>query len=507
MRIKNTIKNSFTSLISYLYLFLVGVFLRKLFLETFSLEYLGYEGLFGSIFLLLSIAELGASGMFGYMLYSAIAQNDRNEISIIMGMYKKLYICIGLFVLFSGIVLFFFLPMIIVEDVEDWRYVRIIYLFHLFSTLSTYFLAYRRALYIAEQKAYVILKIEALYKTINTLCRVIVIFLFRNYILYLFVPFITNLLANINIWLRSKKDYPDIYSYDATWQDFKKRNAFLQLKSLLISKISTIIYTSSDNIIIARLVGIKNVGFYSNYNQIYNWGVQIVWSIIGPLNESTGNMIYSESKDKSKSFFDAFDLASYFLGTIGLCVIVCCFQKMIAFLYGTQYLLTIFTLIALGENFYVTEKGAAYNAFQNAIGHYETNRIYSVLSAVTNVVFSIIFGIYWGITGILLATIIGNVFIQAGRAHVVYKWLFTMEKIRKIVLKEINFFISANLTLLVVLYLTQRIQANLIGILLSIMISVIIPIVVGILFYFKTSMFISMKCYIMNSAKIVISKF
>ena len=80
MRIKYAVKNTVASLGSYLYLFIFGIYIRKLFLETFSLEYLGYEGLFSSIFLLLSIAEFGAGGMFNYMLYSAIARNDNNEI-------------------------------------------------------------------------------------------------------------------------------------------------------------------------------------------------------------------------------------------------------------------------------------------------------------------------------------------------------------------------------------------------------------------------------------------
>lgn len=504
MRIKNTIRNSLFSLGSYLYLFLVGIFIRKLFLENFSLEYLGYEGLFGSIFLLLSIAELGAGGMFGYMLYAAIAKDDRKEISVIMGMYRKLYSCIGTLVFVLGGILFFFLPYIIVDEVKNWSYVRAIYLIQLFTTLVTYFLAYRRALFIAAQKLYEIVKVETIFKTINSLVRVAVILLLKNYIIYLLVPFFTNIMINITIWEKSKKQYPDVYKYKATWEDFKVRKAFLQLRSLLLSKISTIIYTSSDNIILARITGIANVGYYSNYSQIYNFGVQVVWNTIGPLNESTGNMVNSESKEKSRRFFDAFDLFGYFIGTVGLCVIVCCFQKLISFLYGEQYLISIFAVLALGENFYVGEKAAAYNAFQNAVGHYETNRIYSVMSAVTNVIFSILFGLRWGLTGVLMATVIGNILIQIGRAHIVYKWIFMGEIISRVILKEIVFIITANISLALSVFLTQNINNNLMGVCVSVIIAIIVPALLGIVFYYKTKMFAAMMEYIVNSLKTIV---
>ena len=504
MRIKNTIKNSLFSLGSYLYLFLVGIFIRKLFLENFSLEYLGYEGLFGSIFLLLSIAELGASGMFGYMLYAAIAKDDREEISVIMGMYRKLYFCIGTFVFVLGGILFFFLPYIIVDEVKNWNYVRVIYLIQLFTTLVTYFLAYRRALFIAVQKSYEIVKIETAFKTINSLVRVAVILLLKNYIIYLLVPFVTNILTNIVIWEKSRKQYPDIYKYKATWKDFKDRNAFLQLRSLLLSKISTIIYTSSDNIILARITGIANVGYYSNYSQIYNFGVQVIWNAIGPLNESTGNMVNSESKEKNRRFFDAFDMFGYFLGMVGLCVIVCCFQKLIVFLYGEQYLISIFAVLALGENFYIGEKAAAYNAFQNAVGHYETNRIYSVMSAVTNVVFSIVFGLKWGLAGVLMATVLGNILIQAGRAHIVYKWIFTEERILRVILKEIVFIFTANISLAITVLLTQNIKSNLMGLFISVTIAIIVPVLLGIALFYRTKMFVAMMDYIENSLKTIV---
>lgn len=495
MRIKYAVKNTVASLGSYLYLFIFGIYIRKLFLETFSLEYLGYEGLFSSIFLLLSIAEFGAGGMFNYMLYSAIARNDNNEIRVVMGMYKKLYALIGIVVFVTGAGFFFLLPVIITDEVSNWNYVRIIYTIQLLTTFVTYFLAYRRSIFIVNQQSREVVRIDTIYKTMSSVTRIAVILVFQNYIGYLLIPFITNIASNLHIYVKSKKSYPEVFGYKASWNDFIVRDSFKQLKSLIVTKISTVIYTASDNVIITRMAGITAVGLYSNYNQIFTFGVQAVWNAISPLNESTGNLLHSESREKSKNFFEAFDFFSYLLGAVGLTVIGCTFQKIIAFLYGEQFLISEFAVIAMSEDFYVRERGAAYNAFQNAVGHYETTKVYSIISATANIVLSIIFGIKWGIVGILAATVIGNIFIQAGRAHVVYKWIFYQKK-SVVIIKEVFFLLTANLSFVLSFWLSHRIDSNLWGILICVVISVFIPVSMGCFFYFKSNMLKYMRFYI-----------
>ena len=71
MRIINFIKNSIYSLLSFLFLSLIGIYIRKLFTENLSIELLGLEGLFSNIVSILSLAELGVSSVINYSLYKA----------------------------------------------------------------------------------------------------------------------------------------------------------------------------------------------------------------------------------------------------------------------------------------------------------------------------------------------------------------------------------------------------------------------------------------------------
>lgn len=495
MRIKKTIFNSIISLSSYIYLLFVGIATRKLFLLNFPLEFLGYEGLFGSIFTLLSIADMGASGMFNYMLYSAIAKDDKNEISVLMGMYKTLYRIVGFTVLILGSLLFGCLPYIIKENIQDWSYVRFIFIIQLCNTMVTYFLAYRRAIFIASQEAYKTVKIDTIYSTFSAIVRFLVILIFKSYLIYLFVPLVFSITANIHIGIKAKKTYVSMFDHKAIWNDFKERNAFSQLKDLLITKISTVLYTSSDSIIMSRLLGIVTVGYYSNYSQIYNYGNTVLWKLIGPFNESAGNLVNLGSREKINRFFKAYDFLGVILGTMGLTVIGGFFQRVIGLIYGTEYLIPYLAVLAIGEDFYVRQRGMAYNSFQNAVGHYEVTKFYSVLATILNIILSIVLGIQFGLSGILIATVIANVFIQIGRACVVYKYVINAHLIT-IILKELLFAIVANTCLVINYIILSHFSNSIVELMIGFLIVSFICIIMIVAVFVKTDMF---HCFLLYS--------
>ena len=92
MRIFNILRNSLYSILSFVFISLLSIFVRKQFTEYLSIELLGIEGLFTNVVSILSLAELGISSVINYSLYKALASNDKNEINIIMNIYRYLYL-------------------------------------------------------------------------------------------------------------------------------------------------------------------------------------------------------------------------------------------------------------------------------------------------------------------------------------------------------------------------------------------------------------------------------
>ena len=84
-----------------------------------------------------------------------------------MSLYRYVYTIIGSFIVCIGVVLFFFLPIIVKNASVSWHYVQLVYVIQIATVLSTYFLAYKRTLFAANQKDYICIKIDMGCKILN----------------------------------------------------------------------------------------------------------------------------------------------------------------------------------------------------------------------------------------------------------------------------------------------------------------------------------------------------
>lgn len=489
MRIKKALKNIFYSLGSYALLMVASVFIRKLFITYFPVEFLGYESLFGSVFVILSMAEMGAGGMFNYMLYRAVAEHDDHEISILMQMFKQLYRVVGVFVAVAGSVLFFFLPLFVDSNVENWNYVCIVYWIQLATTLTTYFLAYRRSILIANQCEYEVIKIETNFKILNMVLRIGAIVLLQSYTMYLLVSVLCNILANFQIWRSVGKKYPNIRNIPVGLKDYQQRGVFTELRNLLISKISSTIWSSSDNILINAFLGIRITGIYGGYTMIYNSVNALVLKCTQPMVASIGNLMYEKpDKEKVKQFYKAYNLFCGFAATFCFVAFIVMFQPFLEFVYGKEYLLPMAFVVAFSANGYVGIKQQAICAFRNSIGNYKIDRNYSICSAVINVLFSLLLAEPFGIAGIATATVIAHLIIWAGRLVVVYCHYFEEGLLLEIA-KETGWIIVAALECSFVFWICAELPVSAGGIVLRGMVCVFVPNLINLILFFHTASF------------------
>ena len=72
MRIKNSLKNTISSIMSLLLLAVLGFVSTKYFISYLGIEYNGINGTFTNIISILAITELGIGGAITYNLYKPI---------------------------------------------------------------------------------------------------------------------------------------------------------------------------------------------------------------------------------------------------------------------------------------------------------------------------------------------------------------------------------------------------------------------------------------------------
>lgn len=508
MRIFNILRNSLYSILSFVFISLLSIFVRKQFTEYLPIELLGIEGLFTNVVSILSLAELGISSVINYSLYKALASNDKNEINIIMNIYRYLYSCVGCFVLFIAVILYFFLPLLLKNDVNiSWDYIRLVYFIQIFTILSTYFIAYKRSLFSADQKDYKCIKIDTICKSLDNIVRIVAIIFFKSYVLYALSTLFFNILANVIIAHNVDKNYKFITKQKITLDDIRSRNLFRDIKNIIIHKIAGILYSGSDSIIVTFLLNLKIAGQMSNYLLIHNGVYSVLSKVFQGIIPSIGNLIYTESKEKSFKVYKTLDLLYTLFGAYICCMYILFFQKFILLFFGKEFLLpeSYVWLLALNVFFAMQFENAC--NYRNTYGSFEKDRLYMVLSAVSKVVIAMLLIKEYGIAGLMIGTIAGLAFIIYGRIIIVFKYILN-QSISKYLFRHLIYsaIIVAEILLLrqVIAFIDMPLSYT--SLVLEVMLATIFMIVVNIIIFYKTEEFEDLLSYVANMIGIVKQK-
>ena len=281
-RINKVTKNATVSSVCKVIDLILNFIVRTLFIKYLSEEYLGINGLFGNVLMLLSFAELGIGNAITYSLYKPIANEDKEKIKSIMNLFKVAYRIIATVVLIIGFALVpiikWLIPIEQIPHVQE--NIVVIYLIYLFNTVTSYFFTFKQTLIIADQKQYVVSIFSEISSIISAIVRCIVLVLTRNYLLYLIIQSIILLAGNYILAKKIDREYPilkekHIYKLEKN----ELQEIINNVRAMFVFKIGNVIFSGTDNIIIAKIVNIVTVGIASQYTLIIN----SISSVIGQL--------------------------------------------------------------------------------------------------------------------------------------------------------------------------------------------------------------------------------
>ena len=204
-RIKTVYINSIVALIAQICQVILGFITRKVFIDYLGVEYLGYNSVFANILQMLNLADLGIGVAITSYLYKPLAENDNKRIIAIMHIYKKLYSIIGFIVLGFGLVVSVSLKTLIPDANCGIWYLRLLFYINLIGTVSTYFLAYKRTLLIADQKSYLTNIVDTATYFLFSFIQLLLLIITPNYIIYLSFNIAKNIISNIIVSLKVDK--------------------------------------------------------------------------------------------------------------------------------------------------------------------------------------------------------------------------------------------------------------------------------------------------------------
>lgn len=408
-RIKNSVNNMISGFVYQALTLILSFVSRTVFIHTLGNEYLGLNGIFSDVLTLLSMADLGFNTAMAYTFYKPLAENDTKKLASLVAFYKKVYNVIALAVTVLGVCCIPFLKYIVNTEKEIPN-LTIYYLFSLAGVVISYLYVYKTTIITADQKNYVVVKINIVTSLAKTVLQIAALCLFKNYILYLAIGVIIQYLNNIIASRKAEKMYPYIKNVSDTVKIEKEVSSGIwkNMKSVFIYKFSGTMFNATDNIIISILIGTATVGIYSNYLMVSSKLLLVAQIIFSALTASIGNVIVKETPEKRYEVFSAMQSASFiFCGIItsAFCLLS---NDLVNVWLGSSFKLSDITIVAITLNTYLGCVLHPLWIYRDATGIYMKTKYVMLAGALMNIVLSFLLGYFMGLPGVIFASAISR---------------------------------------------------------------------------------------------------
>ncbi len=408
-RTKSSIINVITAFIGQGLGFLISFVARIFFIKILGEEYLGVNGLFTNILTVLSLAELGVGTAITYSLYEPLAKKDKEKCKSLMYLYKKVYIIIGIIILFVGSLITPFLGLFL-KETPNIDNLKLIYLLFVVNTGISYFYSYKRNLIIADQNRYIATIYRYSFYFILNVLQILYLIKYKNYIGFLIIQIVFTFLENYFVSRKANKMYPFLLDKNVNNVDKEtSTEIFKNTKAMMMHRIGGTIVNSTDNIILSKYVGLVQVGLYSNYYLITSALNLVTVQIYNSLVPGIGNLKAENNKQKEYIVFQRLNFVTFWMyGFLTLCLLIM-FNDFISIWIGNKYTLSFEVVLIIIINFYLTGMRKSVLAFRDAMGLFYKDRYKAVVEALINIIVSILLAIKMGIFGVFLGTFISSI--------------------------------------------------------------------------------------------------
>ena len=403
-RLENSLRNTAVGVASQILNMIFGLAVRTVFIRCLSAEYLGVNGLFSNILTMLSLAEMGIGTAIVFNMYKPLVEGDELHIAKLMNLYRNAYIIIGIVIAVIGSCLTPFLGSII-RNQPDIPHLRLIYLLYLINTVSSYFFAYRRSIFTADQRERVIKECNMITVMIRSFLQIAILIIWKNFIAYLLVQIVCTFCENVLISLYADFCYPFLKKYRYEQLDkVEKHSIFENIKATFVYKFGSVVLNGTDNIIISAVNGVTSVGLLSNYT-LLTGSVEAFLNVVNhSITGSVGNYIVKENSDSHErllintSFINFLLYGMVFVGSIAV------LNPFVEWWAGKNYLLSTAIIIVHCFNIYISGTISSVWTFRSTMGLFKYGKWRPLFSAIINVVVSIWWGNKIGLIGVLIGT-------------------------------------------------------------------------------------------------------
>lgn len=487
-RTKNSIYNIFYNLGLEILSLVLSFLTRTIFINTLGLNYLGINGLFTHIISMLSLAELGIGSAIIFHLYDPIAKDNHNKIRQLLKLYNKAYKYVAVTIAILSLIIFPLLPHIINEDITYVNLPLIFFIYVLQSITSFLFGAYKSAIIRADQKEYIISKVNCLLTVVIYIIQIVTLILFKNFILYLLIVVINNIVRNIILAIKATKMYPFIKNGDnSELSKTEKSNIYKDCSAIFIYSVNSVILNATDNIILSKYIGLIVVGLYSNYLLLFNASKRILVVFYSAITASLGNLHVTKNIKHEKEIFELINFITITIfGVSAICICILANEFIVIWL-GEEFIISDFFAFLLAAELYMYGIMKFLAVFRNSMGLFQQAKYRPIFGIIINLFVSIIAVQYIGIYGVLIGTLTANLCTYTWYDPlIIYKNVFK-SSVKKYYLDNLKYLLVVFISGVITYYIINLINySNIIYFILKGLLSVVISSTIIILIFIRT---------------------
>ena len=418
MRSRKAFLNILFSIIYQVASLICGLITPRLILSAFGSTYNGVISSASQFLSMITILTMGISGATRVALYPTLAKGDVLGTSRIMKATKRYMRKVAYCIIVYVVLLCIIYPRISHNDLSHSECTLLIVIVSLGTFAQYFFGASNSMLLLADQASY----IEAIINTIKTLLNtaVVVLLVYLKYsifvvklgssIVFFISPFILNMVVKKKYQLIDKCEPDD--------------SGILHRKAAAFHSIANIIHSNTDLVVLTLFMDAKYISVYTVYYIIMNSIRRLMEVFTNGLEGAFGNMW---AKNEKEIFSRNFCLLEFVLYSFTAIVFTCTGVLLLPFVAeytkgvtDINYLLPEFAiLVTITEAVYVIRH--PYLIIVQATGNYEATKKIALMEAIINVILSITLVFFMGLNGVIIATLVANVFKSLQYARFISK--------------------------------------------------------------------------------------
>lgn len=410
-RFRSSAKNAMTAVTTQIIMGVASFIERMVFNKCFITDYLGFYSLFRNVISVFAVAELGLSVAIAYALYSPFAEDDYNEIGAILSFFRKIYRTIGTVILVCGLVFMAFIQYFVKTEVPI-ASVRIYFLVFLLTTVVEYWFYYKSILFSASQKEYVTTLLTNFCWAAMYCVQIAISLLTHDFLLYSICMFAFTMIRCIAVNIIANKRFPFIKGKFSKLSKESRKKILYNVKGLISAKVGSVISNSTNGILISAMLGSTVLGLFSNYQMITRALSGFIKIIPNAVTASLGNLGATESHDNVAVSFHNIDICLFLLYSLISIVLINIMNPLISIFFGADRCMSSLSAALICILFYLSNIENFFMSYKSSLGLYWYDRYRPIIAGVSDLILSLILGHFIGFDGIILGTIIVNMFIN-----------------------------------------------------------------------------------------------